>query len=65
MLQLEIPPAELWDEYKEEYAMFNGRKLMLEHSLVSISKWESKWHKPFISKIEKTYEETIDNREWV
>ena len=37
-----------------------GQKLALEHSLVSISKWESKWHKPYLSNETKTFEENID-----
>lgn len=60
MLQITIPGRELWDEGKEEFIQVKGRTLQLEHSLVSLSKWESKWHKPFLSKAEKTYEETVD-----
>lgn len=60
MLQIVIPPLELWDEAKQEFVYSKGQTLQLEHSLVSLSKWESKWCKRFLSKEEKTYEETID-----
>ena len=60
MLQITIPGGEQWDEEKEEYVYTKERTLRLEHSLVSLSKWESKWHKAFLSKKEKTREETLD-----
>lgn len=66
MLQLVIPdaPAEhFWDENREEFVDVPGCKgatVQLEHSLISISKWESKWHKSYISSKEKTPEEVID-----
>jgi hypothetical protein len=60
MLQITVPAIELWDEVKEEFVNRKEQTLQLEHSLVSLSKWESKWHKPFLSKTEKTNEETID-----
>ena len=60
MLEITIPSAELWDEKNERFMYSKEQKLRLEHSLVSISKWESKWHKPFLSKGIKGYEETID-----
>lgn len=51
---------ELWDEKKQEFLCIKGQTLQLEHSLVSISKWESKWHKPFLSKTPKTDAEVLD-----
>ena len=60
MLQITIPAIELWDEGKQEFVYGNEQVLQLEHSLVSLSKWESKWEKPFLSKEGKTTEETID-----
>lgn len=60
MLRLKIPDWELWDGKKEEFIQVKGPTLQLEHSLVSLSKWESKWHKPFLSKGEKTALETVD-----
>lgn len=60
MLQITIPATELWDESKQEFIYMKPQTLQLEHSLVSLSKWESKWCKPFLSKEEKSIEETID-----
>ena len=60
MLQITIPAGRLWDERIEEFVSTKEQTLQLEHSLVSLHKWESKWHKPFLSIKEKTFEETID-----
>lgn len=60
MLEINVPGVEFWDEVAEEFVVVKGCTLQLEHSLVSLSKWESKWCKAFLSKHEKTTEETID-----
>lgn len=60
MLKITVPASELWDEQKQEFVYGKEQTLMLEHSLVSLSKWESKWNKAFLSKTKKTLEETID-----
>lgn len=60
MLEITIPDNKLWDEKNEEFIPIKCQKLKLEHSLLSLSKWEAKWCKPFLSKDEKTLEETID-----
>ena len=60
MLQLTIPATELWDEEKQEFIQTKEQTLQLEHSLVSLSKWESKWNKAFLGRQPKTVEETLD-----
>ena len=59
MLQIKLP-VELWDEGKQEFVYLPGQTLELEHSLASLSKWESKMNKPFLSKDNKTYEESLE-----
>lgn len=60
MLRITIPGGEAWDELNQEFIIVKEQTLQLEHSLVSLSKWESKWHKAFLSNKEKTYDETLD-----
>ena len=60
MLQITIPAVEQWDESAQEFVYSKAQTIQLEHSLISLSKWESKWDKQFLSKTEKTTEETID-----
>lgn len=59
MLHITIPATEMWDPVKEEFSYTKEQTLQLEHSLVSLSRWESKWCKPFLSS-EKNSEETMD-----
>ena len=60
MLKITIPEMELWDEKNEEFFQTKVQTIQLEHSLLSISKWESKWHKPFLKQEEKSIDEIID-----
>lgn len=47
MLQIVVPKREYWNESTEEFVQTKEQTLCLEHSLVSLSKWEEKWKKPF------------------
>ena len=60
MLELIIPAYELFNEETQEFINEPERILKLEHSLVSISKWEAKWNKPFLSNKKKTFDEVVD-----
>lgn len=60
MLTITVPATEMFDDITQTFLTTEERTLKLKHSLVSISKWESKWCKPFLSKDPKTLEETID-----
>lgn len=62
MLQVVVPAGEAIDERTSPPTFITSKEctLQLEHSLVSVSKWEARWKKPFLSKDKKTHEETID-----
>lgn len=55
-----MPDREYYDDATERFVCIKGGTLQMEHSLVSISKWEAKWKKPFLGKEPKTSEEQRD-----
>lgn len=60
MLQIHIPERERYDEVNNVFITTKAQDLTLEHSLVSVSKWESKWCKPFLETKNKTPDELLD-----
>lgn len=60
MLELVINQPETYDEEQNLFIEPKTHILKLEHSLVSLAKWESKWCKPFLTKKKKTVNEWID-----
>ena len=58
-IEISIPETRLWDPVKEEFLYVKSQKLLLEHSLLSISKWEAKWKKPYLNS-DKTPIEVVD-----
>lgn len=61
MLSITIPASEEFDSKNNEFINRKEQTIQLEHSLVSISKWESRWHKPFLAdKNPKSSEEILD-----
>ena len=60
MLQIVIPEFECYDERIGEFVKVKETKLQLEHSLVSLSRWESKWNKPFLGREAKSVDQCVD-----
>lgn len=60
MLTIRVPGKEYFNDTTSEFITVPERVLHLEHSLVSVSKWESRWHKPFLSDESMTPEQSLD-----
>lgn len=60
MLTITIPATELFNDETQKFVNTKETTLQLEHSLVSLSKWEQTWEKPFLGKDDRNTIETID-----
>jgi hypothetical protein len=59
-ITVKIQGKDLYDPQTNRFITVKDTTLVLEHSLLSLAKWEAKWHKPYLSTNEKTQEEFID-----
>lgn len=61
MISITIPKSEVFDNDNQIFRRVNkDTTIQLEHSLISLQKWEAKWHVPFLDTRDKTVEQTID-----
>lgn len=60
MLEIIIGQQEVWNEETDSFDYIGGSTVRFEHSLFTLSKWESKYEKPFLSDVEKTDDEMAD-----
>ena len=60
MLSIKIDETEIYDDTNNEFITVKAQTLLMEHSLISISKWEKKYHKSFLHNVDKfTLEEKL------
>lgn len=59
MITLQLPEIELFDEETESFSTLPAKTLKMEHSLLTLAAWESKWEKPFLSSEKRTTEESV------
>lgn len=63
MLRITVPAREFFDDEHQEFVEIKEQTLTMEHSLISISKWEAKWKKPYFQNDKehpRSVEETLD-----
>lgn len=60
MLEITVPEREMFDNQTQEFIHIPETTLHLEHSLISLSKWEAKWEKPFLTESQHSPEEMAD-----
>lgn len=59
-MKIEVPDGEFFSNETNEFIRIKKTTLQLEHSLISLRKWEARWHKPFLSDEQKSPEQMID-----
>lgn len=66
MLEIEIPEHEVYDERLNQFFTVPSVNLKLEHSLLSLSRWEEKWHEPYFGRAgEKTQHSDEQTKDYI
>lgn len=60
MLKVTLKGGELWDPVEELFYYPKKQEITIEHSLVSLSKWESKWKTYFVGNTDITVAQFVD-----
>ena len=60
MIEINVVENEIYIPSSNKFMVIPSCTLILEHSLMSVAKWESKWHKPYLTGKKKSYEEELD-----
>jgi len=60
MLELKIEEEEFWNDELQKFYTIPEKTFHFEHSLATISKWEMKWHIPYLENDNKTEEQSLD-----
>ena len=60
MLTIKIPESEQFNSVTNEFIYTKEQTLNLEHSLLSLTKWEAKWKRPFLHTPNKTWDQALD-----
>lgn len=59
VLTIMVGATSVFDETDDRFREDGGFELQLEHSLVTLSKWESEYEKPFLANTDKTADEVL------
>lgn len=60
MLYIDTPEIEIFDESTNMFGIIKPQHLQMEHSLLSLSKWEARWRISFLSTKDKTEAQMLD-----
>jgi len=60
MLEITVPASEIYDSKKNKFYDVPSCILTLEHSLISVAKWEAKWHTPYLNAKKRSNAQTLD-----
>ncbi len=60
MLEIRVPASEVYQAWNNTFINVQSCVLTLEHSLISVAKWEAKWHIPYLNARKKTTAQDLD-----